>query len=69
MEKVMRFFEKPHQGLPNAPTPKCFGQIFAEIIGFEVLKITPAKRVSLGSQEKKPPLKTLIGRESFFKKN
>ena len=51
----MWFFEKPYQGLSNAPIPKCFGQIFAEIIGFEVLKITPPKRVSVGSQGKKTP--------------
>ena len=35
----MWFFDKPHQGLSNAPTPKCFGQKFAEIGQFEFRKI------------------------------
>ena len=35
MKKPMRFLEKPHQGLSNAPSPKFFGQKLAEIKGNE----------------------------------
>ena len=54
----MWFFEKPYQGLSNAPIPKCFGQIFAEIIGFEVYKKPPrnAFRGGLRGENKTPPL-------------
>ena len=40
MVKPIWFFDKTHQGLSNAPTPKCFGPEFAHIHQFEYQQIS-----------------------------